>query len=54
MKHEEQADEPALESPRPKTPWKPIAIVLALVLGVVLICAAFVVVALTDLTLSLL
>jgi hypothetical protein len=41
-------------SSRSRTPWKAIATVLALVLGVVLIYAAVVVVDFTDLALSLL
>jgi hypothetical protein len=36
------------------TPWKPIAIVLALVLAVVLICAALIVAGVMDLGFSLL
>jgi hypothetical protein len=41
-------------SSRSRTPWKAITIVLALVLGVVVLCAAIVVADFTDLALSLL
>lgn len=54
MTDDDKADEIACGSTRSRTPWKAVAIVLALVLGVVLICAAVVVVDLTDLALSLL
>ena len=54
MTDDDKADEIAYGSTRSRTPWKAVAIVLALVLGVVLICAAAVVADLTDLALSLL
>jgi|Cruoilmetagenom7_1024161.scaffolds.fasta_scaffold564054_1 uncharacterized protein (DUF2062 family) len=54
MTDDDKADEIAYGSTRSRAPWKAVAIVLALVLGVVLICAAVVVADLTDLALSLL
>ena len=54
MTDDDKADEIAYGSMRSRAPWKAVAIVLALVLGVVLICAAVVVEDLTDLALSLL
>ena len=54
MTDDDKADEIACGSTRSRTPWKAVAIVLALVLGVVLICAAVVVADLTELALSLL
>ena len=54
MANDDKADEIAYDSTRSRIPWKAVAIGLALVLGVVLICSAVVVADLTDLALSLL
>ena len=40
--------------PKSSVPWKPIAIVLALILGAVLICTALIVTGVMELGLSLL